>query len=42
MWLPEGLLPVDILGKSMAINILERKTGFEILKWDEFYSISKE
>jgi nucleoside-diphosphate-sugar epimerase len=34
-------VPVDILGKSIALNILERKTGFEILQWDDFYSISE-
>ena len=34
-------IPVDILGKSMAINILKSKEGNEVLQWDEFYSIIK-
>jgi hypothetical protein len=34
-------IPVDILGKSMALNIFKAKTGNEVLQWNEFYSITK-
>jgi nucleoside-diphosphate-sugar epimerase len=35
-------IPVAVLGQSIALNILKTKTGFEILQWDDFYSINKE
>lgn len=34
-------IPIAILGKSMALNIFDNKAGFEILQWDDFYSIAK-
>ena len=34
-------IPVGVLGKSMALNILKGKTRNEILHWDDFYSINK-
>ena len=34
-------IPVEVLGKSMALNIYKRKSGVEMLYWDDFYSISQ-
>ena len=35
-------IPVEILGKSIARNVLENKSGYEVLQWDDFYDIAKE
>lgn len=34
-------IPVNILGQAMAKNIFKDAKGYEILQWDEFYSITK-
>lgn len=34
-------IPVDVLGKAMALNIFNTKPGFEILQWDDFMKITK-
>lgn len=34
-------IPVTVLGQSMAKNIFKEGKAFEILQWDEFYSIIK-
>jgi len=34
-------IPVEQLGKAMALNILSNKEGFETLHWDEFYELTK-
>jgi uncharacterized protein YbjT (DUF2867 family) len=31
-------IPVEVLGKSMARNIMDKKTGVERLEWDDFQS----
>ncbi|MFT6865967.1 MAG: hypothetical protein ACJA08_000794 [Cyclobacteriaceae bacterium] len=35
-------IPVEVLGRSMALNIFESKSGHEILQWDDFYAIGKD
>lgn len=32
-------VPVDVLGKAMAMNIFNKKTGEEYLHWDDFYAL---
>ena len=34
-------IPVNIIGQAMAKNIFKRGEAYEILKWNEFYSIIK-
>lgn len=34
-------IAVEVLGKSMALNIYKSKSGVEMLYWDDYYSISK-
>ncbi len=34
-------IPIDILGKAIALNIFDKKAGLEMLKWEDFYSIIK-
>ncbi|MEZ5040822.1 MAG: NAD(P)H-binding protein [Saprospiraceae bacterium] len=34
-------IPVDVLGKAMAINILGNKTGVERLSWDDFWRLAE-
>lgn len=34
-------IPVEILGKAMALNILSDKAGEEVLQWDDFYEITE-
>jgi len=34
-------IPVDVLGKAMAKNVFNGSEGYEILQWEEFYSIIK-
>ena len=34
-------IPVNVLGQAMAKNILNEGEAYEILQWDEFYSIIK-
>lgn len=34
-------IPVSVLGQAMAKNIFKEAKGYEILQWDEFYSITK-
>ncbi len=33
-------IPVNILGQAMAKNILKEGEGYEVLQWDDFYTIS--
>jgi uncharacterized protein YbjT (DUF2867 family) len=33
-------IPVDVLGKAIAINALSKNKGVERLEWDEFYKIA--
>lgn len=33
-------IPVHTLGQAMAKNVFKETKGYEILQWDEFYSIS--
>lgn len=33
-------IPVEQLGKAMALNLLEHKSGQEILHWDDFISLN--
>ncbi len=32
-------IPVEVLGKAMAINVLKEQNGVEHLQWDDFYAI---
>ncbi len=32
-------IPVEVLGKAMALNIFENRAGFEVLQWDAFYAV---
>jgi nucleoside-diphosphate-sugar epimerase len=32
-------IPVGDLGKAIALNVFENKSGFEVLQWDDFYTI---
>ena len=34
-------IPVDVLGQAMANNIFNNGKGYEILQWDQFYSVTK-
>ena len=34
-------VPVDLLGKAMAVNVISDKSGIEYLQWDDFYALSK-
>jgi len=34
-------IPVELLGKAIAVNILSRKNGIEILFWDDFQTLAK-
>ena len=34
-------IPVNILGQAMAKNIFNKGEAYEILQWNEFYSITK-
>ena len=34
-------IPVDVLGKAMALNALNKNKGVERLEWDDFYRITK-
>ena len=34
-------IPVELLGKAIAVNILINKKGLETLYWDEFYELTK-
>lgn len=34
-------VPVELLGKAIAVNILSNKSGLEILHWEEFYELTK-
>ena len=34
-------IPVELLGKAIAVNILSNKTGLETLHWDEFNELIK-
>jgi uncharacterized protein YbjT (DUF2867 family) len=34
-------IPVTVLGKAMAKNVFNASEGYEILQWEEFYSIIK-
>lgn len=34
-------IPVDVLGKSMAMNVLRPHSGTEYLEWDDFYAITE-
>lgn len=34
-------IPVSVLGQAMAKHIFKQTKGYEILQWDEFYSITK-
>lgn len=32
-------VPVDILGKAMALNVFDKKSGQEHLHWDDYYEL---
>ena len=34
-------IPVDVLGKAIALNALNKNKGVERLEWDDFYRITK-
>ena len=34
-------VPVAVLGKAIAMNIVSHKPGFEELQWNDFYAITK-
>ena len=34
-------IPVDVLGKAIALNALNKNKGIERLEWDDFYAIIK-
>jgi uncharacterized protein YbjT (DUF2867 family) len=34
-------ITVEILGKAIAVNILNNKTGIEMLSWDDFQTLDK-
>jgi hypothetical protein len=33
-------IPVDVLGKAIAVNSLSKKEGVERLEWDDFYALT--
>ena len=35
-------IPVEVLGQAMAKNIFIKGEGYEILQWDQFYSVFKQ
>ena len=34
-------IPVNVLGQAMAKNILKEGEAYEVLQWDQFYTVSK-
>ncbi|GEO23089.1 hypothetical protein CQA01_36230 [Cyclobacterium qasimii] len=34
-------IPVEVLGQAMAKNIFNKGKGYEMLQWDQFYSVIK-
>lgn len=34
-------IPVETLGEAMAVNVLDHKTGFEELQWDDFQLLTR-